>query len=724
VRLAPLLLALSLVAFAPSPAAAAGNGVATDMLVDVVDADHVYLEETLTETAQHFSPWTLPIPDNATVVEAHDAKGFLSNTTNADGTVTVRTRTAGVSLPYSFTLTFLRPAEEYGSLLHVLAQASGNPGDESSLHVRLPAGWTLAGVDTQPEVAPDAQGLYVNSGPISGGFAFLPPGVADPGPDPRASGTGLLRAGDAMLTETGGTLTLTLVYDTDVYGQVGVPVPPGLTVLSASTPFGPLLAAPSGGRLDFHHAYPAHAGLGARPITVSFALPPPTLFGGAFLNATINMAAGQDDNLTLDVHLGPGLTRVSTRTTAAVDSTGLRMSAHEPFVAEIAYLPAAPSGWTRFAVGTTYVVQVPDLLVSKARVVAQNASDLLPQVSAFAGGARIDRPFFLTYAQDESIFGLFTGEEGFYSGGLNAISIRASDLDNTTATTPDFQAVSTLVHETTHGLVDRMVPEGYGNLSFFQEGLARLAEQHLETRFPDKVVSCHAGTCTRLSIRPDPAEVQARYQSGATFPITWSASHAGGDLGFLYDDSGLVFRAYEERSDPQALGRALITLALRGAGPDDDAEAQAVVDALVKQSPGMTERSLLYPGLSVASLPAKSFEACLGDLARPPFPGEAPGPRPADCGDLPTATTESADAGPVPPHGENFTLPSPPTPVTPTVKPTTGGGPTPVPLPTDSAPTGEVPGGQVEPSAKVPAPALPLVAALVVGLALLARRRR
>src|SRR5581483_1952946 len=363
-----------------------------------------------------------------------------------------------------------------------------------------------------------------------------------------------------------------------------------------------------------------------------------------------------------------------------------------------------------------------------ARAVATEAAALLPQTSAFAGGNRVERPFFLTYSADESLFSLFKGEQGFYTGGMNTITIRAADLANSSASRADFSAVSTLVHESTHGLVDRQVPQGYGNLSFFQEGLARLAENHLEKRFPDQVIQCTPTTCVRASVRPDPAALQARYKAGTEFPLLWSASSAPeADIGFLYDDSGLIFRAYEERSDAQSLGRALVALAVRGEGPTDQAEADAVVEALLKYSPGMTKEGLLYPGRSITSFSADNFEACFGDLVRPryppPFEKPAP-PRPTNCGDLPQATTESADAGAPPAKGDNFSLPTPPPPIP---KPVATGDPAPTSPTADatSSPTG-APGAVQEPapggSAPVPSVGVFALVSLVALLAILRRR--
>jgi hypothetical protein len=709
--------------------AAAASTVTTDMLVDVVDADHVLLEETLTEHDQHFSPWTLHVPDNATVVEAHDAQGFLGNVTNADGTVTIKTPNRNVPLPYGFTVTFAKAPEGYGALRSVFAGV-GNAGGASTLHVRLPAGWTLVGEQAQPAMQPDAQGIYTAQEAFGATFAYLPPGVADAGPDGRVTGEGVLREGVANLTASGGTLTLTMTYDTGIYGTVSTLVPAGATLIEARTAFGPTASRLVDGDAEIAHPYPFGAGLGARPVTLRFQLPAPVPFGGAFLNQSLNMPAGEGDTVTLVVNLAPGLTHVATRTRAATDATGLRMSAHAPFVADVAMLPPLPAGSTDFDAGI-YHVRVPDSLAAQARAVALNATEQLARTSAFARGDHVDTPFYLTYSDDESIFALFSGEEGFYSSGLDTISIRASDLANTTATRVDFPALSTLVHETTHGLVDRLVPEGYGNLSFFQEGLARLAENHLEVLFPDQVVKTTPTGWTRLSVRPDAGEVQSRYQSRAAFPLTWNAERAGSDIGWLYDDSGLILRAYEERSDADALGRALVHLALRGPGPTDDAEAQAVVDAMLNESAGMTAASLLYPGATVASLPAGSFAACMGDLVAPPFPSDPLPARPKDCGDAPAARgvgTFSADAGPVPAHGENFTLPTAPPPTASPVQPTAGSGPTPVPVPTAETPPTD--GGGPTPTSAggdetspIPFPALPLVVALVAAAAVLARRR-
>lgn len=741
-----LVASLLLLALVPAPASAASGNVATDMLVDVVDADHVLLRETLTEHDQHFSPWTLHVPENATVVEAHDANGFLGNVTNADGTVTIKTPARNVPLPYSFTVTFAKKPDAYGDLRAVFAPV-GSAGGASTTRIRLPANWLLVGAEAQPaSIRPDAQGVFTAQEAFGATFAYAPPGSNDTGPDARVSGEGVFREGVAHLTATGGTLSLTLTYDTSVYGSVGTIVPQGATLVSARTSFGDVPTSGDAGQVRLDHPYPFAAGLGARPVTLEFRLPAPTPFGGAFLNATLNMPAGERDTATLVVSLADGLTHVATRTRAATDATGLKMRSDKPFVADVAFLPPASAGQADFDAGI-YHVRVDQSLADKARLVASNATALLARTSAFARGDAVTRPFFLTYSADASLFTLFSGEEGFYSTGLNTITVQAKDLDNVTATQADFTAVSTLVHETTHGLVDRLVPRGYGNLSFFQEGLARLAENHLEALFPSEVVDCHTtatGTsCVRTSVRPDAGDVQARYRAGRVFPVTWNAENAGGEIGILYDTSGMIFRAYEERSAPDALGKALIALSARGAGASDESDAQAVVAALLQQSPGLTQASLLYPGATISNAAAGTFAACMGDLVAPPYPPPVGKPlpdRPSECGDAPPKSAAgersfSVDAGPVPDDTSSFTLPPPPTSCAPSCSapvavPTSSssGLVEPVPVPTRSGTgadgaSGSDADGATARTSPVPFPSWPLVAAALVAVALLARRR-
>src|SRR5207245_1285217 len=103
---------------------------------------------------------------------------------------------------------------------------------------------------------------------------------------------------------------------------------------------------------------------------------------------------------------------------------------------------------------------------------------------------------------------VFQWEEGLYHG-HEAISIRASDLSSDPQ---NITAVRTLVHEATHALVDRARQGRPLDNSFLNEGLARLAETHVELQHPEAVVRCAAGGCTRDSSRIDAGELQRFHQ--------------------------------------------------------------------------------------------------------------------------------------------------------------------------------------------------------------------
>jgi hypothetical protein len=161
--------------------------------------------------------------------------------------------------------------------------------------------------------------------------------------------------------------------------------------------------------------------------------------------------------------------------------------------------------------------------------------------------------------------------------------------------------------------------------SFLAEGLARLAETHVELAHTDEVITCErSGTerrCQRDSSRVDAAALQAAYVAGGAFDAGWNATTAReADRGFLYDRSGFILFHYERTAPAGALARVLAALA-KTPLPDDAAErAEAVVGALLHEAPAMDREALLAPGLADATLPLEPFAAKLGDLVAPPFP--------------------------------------------------------------------------------------------------------
>lgn len=289
--------------------------------------------------------------------------------------------------------------------------------------------------------------------------------------------------------------------------------------------------------------------------------------------------------------------------------------------------------------------------------------------------------------------------------------------------------VQVLVHETTHGLLDRLVKGGPSDLSLFQEGLARLAETKVEMRMSGEVFECTKTlgreSCVRHSSRPDAERMQAFLQSGQRIDPTWMASTTPADQrGFLYDASGVVLHHYERVSPPGALQAALKDLG-EAPGPSDTGLAAArFVDALLLQSPNLSREAFLRPGYEAAALPIEEFRGCMGPLVAPGFPFD-PAPRTPSggCPVPPAPTQAERDALTRAPTEPIVTSPTPVTVVssTPLVKPVSPGD--------GSSPIGgdggsEAPGGVVDGPVAVPFPwALALAALAGAALAWKPARR-
>ena len=728
---AALLALLVLAALAPTADAAGSRVWSAASEFSLVDEQRVVETRHVTFDGRYYSAsWTLTIPTGATFREARDAEGPLQGTVSG-GKVTVATRGAGES-GYAFAVVFdLRPRAE-GPFLAFNASVPGDVDSPTSVKLVLPAAWRLEGWFGWTGTSPDASGVFRRTGGQVVAFLVLPPGSPEVSPSRPVAGRGVLREALAHLTPAGGTLDVTATYDTDVYGsEWRMPVPEGATFRSASTPYGPLPATVSGGTVTLQTPYKFRYHLGARPFTLSFALDPADPFGGPYRQANLSIAAQQGDNVTLSVTLDPSLAHVGDSVGGGVELAPLRYEADGPMRARVAFLPPVPADSVRFQAGA-YVVQAPRALETAARATALNASDLLPTALAHLGGGNVARPFFVAYTDED----VFSWEEGFYSHGLDAISIRASELRAVTDGRPHLTPVGTLVHETAHGLLDRAFLDSPDDLSFLHEGVSRLAETHVERHFPDEVVSCTTSaqktSCQRLSARPEPERAQSFLGSG-TFDPAWSADAAPADArGFLYDWSGLVLHAYERAAGPDALRHALEELARVDFTDDPRQDAETVVATLLAWAPGLTRDQLLYPGDHLAALPTGQFRACMGDLLPPPYPFEERGTAPATGCGWPTVTGR-----PPPP-------PADPAPTTPpaVASPTTHEGPTPVntdPIPTPQLLGGATPGGEDEDDAPVeragtpdrapgdaaptPGPGLPLLL-LAAGMAGLALRRR
>lgn len=708
-RAAPLLAILLVVSLAPHAQAAAITRV--DSLVDVVSATEMLERQTFHYTGGSAS-WSLRIPEGSTPVEARDGSGTLSFQVAGDD-VTVRPRSS------PFVVSFRLPIEKDGPF-H-LAKAEVFYAYPTTAAIRLAEGWTLAGHRASPDAIVGADGVLRAEGALLAEFLVLPPGIADPGADPRVAGAPIRRDAIVEVGESSSTMSVTVTYDTDRYRRAwSYPLPEGARLVSVTTPLGPVDAVEASGAAEFTLPYPDGFGLGGRPFTVRMTLPPAEPHGGAFRTVKANIAAGADDTVQIEFLPAPALVATGVHASDNATMDGLRATATGPLAATLAYLPQAGPGVARFTVAP-WTIETPAELEPAARATAEAAASMLPQVAGFVGGDAIERPFFVAYTDAP----VFDWEEGFYSPGLNTISIRASELRNVTDGKAHLKPVQVLAHETAHGLLDRLVDGGPSDLSFFQEGVARLVETNVELRMQDEVLECTRAngreSCLRHSARAEAEAVRDFHKASNVFDPTWTTRTAAADQrGFLYDYSGLALNAYVRTSPEGALATALRDIG-NAPGPDDpDVASVRFVDALLLQSPTLSRAALLHPGREAAALPLEEFRGCMGDLVAPGFPFD-PAPR-MPAGGCPTP--------PAPTPEERASLMTAPT-DTPVATPTPG-TPTPPPrvVPVSTVPTlggGETSGGIVEsPSAtavEVPLPAWMAVAALAL-VAWAASRRR
>lgn len=708
---APLLAVLLLVAVVPVPIAGAQSAYSVDASLEPTSLGKATERHRFTYDGGS-TRWTLLIPEGATFVRAFDGGGDLASTVSgSDLRVTSR------SSP--FTVLYERPLEAEGPLLRAMVQVASASNSPTTVQAKLPAGWALVGYRATGDLVMDELGVLRDVGPQSVDLLLAPPGVTDPGPDPRMVDDRTVREAIIDVTPTSASLRLTVVYDTDVYSpDWTVAIPTGATFRKVETPWGAVGAVVANGAATFTLPYPAGHHLGPRAFVATMDLAPPVPHGGSFRKVDANVAAGATDRVTVTFALAPGMTPTgiltnqnATATTTTVDATG-------PVAATLAFLPPAPSGAVRFTTGP-FTVEAPASLEVAARAVVRNATEVLPLAAGFAGGANVTRPFFVAYTHEP----VFDWEAGFYSPGFNTISIRADSLDNSTDGRARLEAVSVLVHETTHGLLDRLVQGGPSDLSMFQEGLARLAETNVELAFPDEVFECTRSSggesCLRHSSRPDAAELQAFHREGRAFDPAWSTkTTTPEERSFLYDYSGLVFHAYEKASPEGALLAALADIA-RTPGSEDPASAATwVMDALLFASPDLSRSALAYPGREAAGLDPTDFRGCLGDLVAPGFPFDP----------KPTVPRDGCPVAPAPTKEERDALQRPATPTAPIVV-VTPTAPTPKitsPPPSSPSPPRDVPAGVIEsPSAPAPVPgAGVLVAVAAVALAALAARKK
>lgn len=712
-----LVLALALLVV-PLPAARAAETYSVDATLELVDATRAVERHLFTYGGPGRVTWTLLVPDGATFVRAYDASTTLSATASGSR-LTVESRRS------PFTVEFERSTTAEGPFTRVSAGVASAPDSPTSVRVALPQGWSLVGQRTSDGAQVDADGMLRATGPQTAVFLLLPPGVADAGPDPRVRGEPALRDAVVDVAASGASMTLTVVYDTDVYSpEWTITLPGNATLRGVSTPWGDVAASGATGAVRFSLPYPAGYGLGGRPFTMTMDLAAPVTHGGAFRKVEASVPAAEEDRVTVRFRVAEGLLATGVHATDGAQVDGLDVSGAGPVAATLSFLPPASAGGARFT-QHPWVVDVPSELEPVARATAAKAASMLGDVAGFAGGGNVTRPFYVAYTDAP----VFDWEEGFYSPGLNTISIRASELRNVTDGQAHLKPVQVLVHETTHGLLDRLVDGGPADLSFFQEGLARLAETKVEMRMSDEVFECTRTlgreSCVRHSSRPDPEKALAFLQSGQAFDPTWSASTTPTDQrGFLYDWSGMAFHHFERASPQGALQAALSDLSA-APGPDEPGLAAVrLVDALLLQSPNLARASLLRPGHQHAALPLDQFRACMGPLVAPGFKFDpAPTPPPGGCPPAPLPTQEERDGLTRAP-----TVPLQPTPTTPVVvtsptlvKPVSPGS-DPVPSGDDGDP-GEAPGGLMEgPVSGVPGVSLVALLACVALVALLRRR--
>lgn len=705
----------------PTAQAASWSVEATVAVNSATQADYTWAIGLSTATRLR-----LPLPDNATFVEARDDNGKkLEAAVEGDDVVV----TSG-NRP--FTIRFSLDGQRDGPFTTFPAQVAAAPDSPVKIRITLPSGWSLAGYRDSDDRAPDLTGAFSGEGPAYVQYLALAPGHVDEGPVPGVSGQVVKRVGTADISASAATWSLVTTYDTDVYSRSwDVHVPEGASVTAATSPFGALATSLQGDVLHVTTPYPVGFSLGARTFTVNMSLPAPAPHGGTFREVNLSVRAAEDDDVTIHATLAAGLRYTGARVAGGAETGALHYRGTGPLSVGIAFLPPAAPDHVQFDEGR-FVVDAPRTLELGARATARNASELLPRASDFAFDARDTRPLYVAYT-DANVFGW---EQGFYSNGLNAITIRASTLADAADGKAHLVPVGVLIHEATHGLIDRRLPDAPHDLSFLHEGLARLAETHLESAFPDgEILECDGSSCSRHSARPAAETLRAFHAAGTAFDVGWKASDVADDKrGDLYDYSGLVLHAFETRAPPGALVNALAHVNASTFTDDSARDTQRLLDIFLANAPGTDSIAFLYPGREATGLTESQFRFCMNGLVAPPYPWQDAKAPPGGC--PATGYGSRSAALPAPPAGAPAPTPFvdvTPTPVTTAPRPV---APTTI-TPTSGSPAGDgaiggQPGAIVgdpedgdpieDISVGVPAAPTALIVVLVAALAL-ARRR-
>lgn len=665
----------------PASAQSPSDSITQDAeIVLLPGGERAQLVLTLREGAKHYSPWTILMPDDMAFVEATDARGGLATRIESDKVV-VSTRGSGPS--YTFRVVFEGAIERGAAHARLVVDAAAPPDAATSARAILPDGWRLVGWRSS-EGAPDTTGIVRGTGPLRVEYIAIPDSIDDPGPDPRVSGEAALREGLARIGNDGVVVTTRHTYDTDVMSPSwSLPLPEGATLVDVTSPWGRVPARVEDGDIRVDAPYPHAFHLGARSVDITWRLPSPEALGGTFRKTFLSVPAASVDQVTLDVELDDTLTLVGASSGKAARTGELSFVATGPLSASVTFLPPQGVDEARFDVGA-FVVSAPRRVEAEARAAAEDAARLLPGAAGFLGAARLDRPFFVAYT-DAAVF---DWEAGFYTEGTDAIAIRASQLDAiASGEDKPLRAISTLLHETAHGLLDRLMPNGDARLSLLEEGLARLVETRAELTLEEQVITCETNgrerSCIRSSARPSAADIEKAYATPGSFDPAWSTKSVASEArGYHYDFSGLVFHHYERRAPPGALAAALADAAADRTATTD---AERLVATLLAHAPALTRADLLSPG---AHLRGDALRACMGPLLAPPMPWEpAPG-APRDCRGLDPARGNATVEGPapppaiVPPERDDDPTPTAPTPWAPASPPR-------VPAPTQDAASGD-----------------------------------
>lgn len=722
-RAALPLAALLLLALVPTSEATSAWTVDATVVVESTQKASLTVAIGLTNTIL-----TYGIPSGATFVEARDTQGqpLAASVKGSSIEVTIRSRPA--------ILRYDLAAQAEAPLTHFrLASLGGQADSPTTVRLTLPAGWTYVSAADRTDRGGEPSATIAADGTIratGGGFfdyVVARPGLVVPPADPTVSGEAVRREAEARVALEGVRVVLTQTYDTDVYSrQWSMPLPEGARVVEARSPLGPIPHVVVEDEVRITTPYPTGLHLGGRSFTVEYVEPAPLAYGGAFVRANLSVRAQPGDDVRLRVAFDEALTPTGWFGSVERERAPWEFRDRAPLFVSVAALPPAQPGHARFAEGL-FVVDAPASREAGARAAARNASELLPMAASFAANGTLDRPFYAAFTEAD----VFAWEEGFYSNGLNTISIRAATLANATSSAPRMEPVRVLVHEATHALLDRALPDAGRNVSFFHEGLSRLAESRVEDAFPEsEAFSCNLlrTSCSRESARPNPDELYEFHRAGTPFAAGWSASSAAPEeRGFLYDYSGLVMRYYDANAPQGALEAALQNLSRTQPRADDAAEAARILDTLRAYAPGAPESALLYPGRAAASLPLDQFRYCMRGFVAPPYPWEDAGDAPKRGCPASGYAGRDAELPPLPPTPVEE--PAPPTPAA--IPAPTPPAPTPAPIvvepePTPEAPTtpgrGEAPAGVAQPTAATPGVGPLLLVALLALAARLTRR--